>query len=540
MHFPFFSRVRTPLHRLMPAMALIAASSCMAQVSGAYKVTNIVSDGSVPAATTDASFINPWGISTSPNWWISTEGSGLNYVIPSSGAIAFKVTVPAASGVSTATGSPSGSATTAGATGMVLPNGTKASFLFSTLDGTISGWNGKLGTAGSVAQVVVNNTSAGAVYTGLAVLNTSTASYVLAPNFGAGRAVEVYDSTFKRTALAGTFTDPNLPSNYAPYAIHIIGTQIFVTYAVRTASTPYQEVLAPGNGIVDVFDPTGAFVARVAGGGNLNAPWGVAIAPAGFGIFGKDILIGNFGDGIINVYDPKTFAYLGQVADATGKTFVYPSLWELLPGGSTVTNSTSVSAGDTNTVYFTAGLAGEAHGLFAAISNDTSSGTPAFGLSAGDQMLNLSAGGSVQTTIAVAPTYNFSGSIALACQGLPAGASCAFSPAQLSVTGTSSATTILTIKTTRAYASVDKPGIFHSSTVLAALALPFTLLLSVRRFSNRLRLSIVAICVLTSAALVGCSTYGTTPTTPAGQSTVVVSASSGTTSKQTTVMLNVQ
>src|SRR5947209_5837025 len=205
--------------------AVIFAGCCLHASAQAYKVTNIVSDGSVPAQTTDSSFINPWAVSTSGTWWISAQGSGFNYVVPATGAISFKVIVPAASGSSTATGNPTGSVTTGGASGMVLPNGTKASFLFSTLDGTISGWNSKLGTAGALSQVAINNSATGASYHGLAILNTATASYVLAPNFGTGNSVEVYDSNFKPTKLAGSFTDPNLPANYAPVAIHIIGTQ---------------------------------------------------------------------------------------------------------------------------------------------------------------------------------------------------------------------------------------------------------------------------------------------------------------------------
>ena len=126
-----------------------------------YKVTNIVSDGSVPAPTMDPNFLNPWAMSVSGTWWISTANTGFNYVVPATtGAIAFKVIVPSASGAVGSTGLPAGSVTTGGAVGMVLPspNSTKASFLFSTLDGTISGWNSKLGTANAVTTIVINNT----------------------------------------------------------------------------------------------------------------------------------------------------------------------------------------------------------------------------------------------------------------------------------------------------------------------------------------------------------------------------------------------
>src|SRR5438105_3819641 len=202
-------------------LAALSASSAHAQVAGAYKVTNLISDGSVPAAVTDSSFLNPWAMSVSGTWWISNANTGFNYVVSSTtSTISFKVIVPPASG--TGTGFPAGSVTTASSVGMILPNGTKASFLFATLDGTISGWNSKLGTANAVCQIVINNSSAGASYPGLALLNTATASYLLVPNFGTGNSVEVYDSNFKSTKLAGSFTDPNLPSGYAPFSIHIL------------------------------------------------------------------------------------------------------------------------------------------------------------------------------------------------------------------------------------------------------------------------------------------------------------------------------
>jgi uncharacterized protein (TIGR03118 family) len=400
---------RTGVRAVARTLALLSAASVLcclpasAQIAGTYTVTNIISDGSVPATTVDANFINPWAASASPTWWISAQASGYNYVVPAAGTIAFKVIVPAASGLTTATGLPAGSVTTAGTTGMILPNGTKASFIFSTLDGTISGWNSKLGTANAISQIVVNK--AGASYPGLAIVNTATTSFLLAANFGTGNAIDIFDSNFQPAKLAGTFTDPNLPANYAPFSIHVIGSQIFVAYAVRTAAAPFRTVDAVGNGIVSVFDTTGNFVARAVTGGNLNSPWGVATAPTGFGVFGGSLLIGNFGNGLINAYDPKTFAYRGQLSDGTGKPLTYASLWELLPGATAVGNTTAVSAGDPNTVYFTAGLTGEAHGLFASIANNpTATGTPTFGFSSSAAAATVAAGSSATAIISAAPT----------------------------------------------------------------------------------------------------------------------------------------
>ena len=542
--------------KLSAMLALLALAVCalpaFTQTAGAFKVTNLVSDGSVPATTTDANFINPWGISVSSTWWINANGTGFSYVVPSSAAIPFKVGVPAASGATTATGTPTGSVTTAGTTtGFLLPNGTKASFIFSSLDGIITGWNSKLGTANAISQVAINNSAAGAVYTGLAMLTNTTGSFLLAPNFGKGNTVEVYDSNFAAAHLAGSFTDPNLPSNYSPYSVHVINGQVYVAYAVRTASAPYNEVLAPGNGILSLFDSNGNFISRVVTGGNLNAPWGVAIAPASFGIYGNDILIGNFGDGTISVYDPKTFAFLGQLTDGTGKVLVYPSLWDILPGASPVNGSTTaVSGGTAGTVYFTAGLSNEAHGLLAGISNDTSAGTPAFALTSSSPVATVTAGGSAQVSISVAPTNSFSGTVTLACSGLPVGATCNFSPTQLSVSSTASSIAMVTIQTASnqmvsPYGALRPQGGHRATGIATALLLPFASLLLYRRRNHTIRvLGLLCVLAATTGLVIGCSSYKTpanmTVTTPGGQSNIIVSATSGTLTQQTAIALTVK
>jgi uncharacterized protein (TIGR03118 family) len=540
-------RVNWSIAGIFAVFTLSAAVHTAAQTSGAYKVTNLISDGSVPAAVTDPTFINPWAISDSGTWWMSAEGSGYNFVVSSTaiplGTVNFKVIIPPASALTTATGVPAGSATTAGTAGMLLPNGTKASFLFSTLDGTIAGWNSKLGTANAICQVAINNSAAGASYPGLAILNSATASYILAANFGTGNAIEVYDSTFKPTKLSGTFTDPTLPAGYSPFSVHVLNNQVYVAYAVRSATPPYHTIDAPGNGVVSIFDVNGKFVARAATGGNLNSPWGVAIAPANFGIFGGSLLIGNFANGLINAYDPTTFNYRGQLVDGTGKPLTYPSLWELLPGGTTVGNTTSFSGGDTSTIYFTAGLAGEAHGLFAAISNDsTTSGTPAFGMSAATGELTVMNGSTVQTTISVAPTYGFNGTVSLACTGLPAGSTCSFAPPTITASATAPSIAVMTIQTSRTMALLERTG--HGlAGVAPALLLPFASVLVFyrRRFStltNFLGLFVLCgIMLATLGTILGC---GGSASTPAGTSQVVVTAKSGSVSQSATISLTVQ
>ena len=517
-----------------------------AQTGGAYKVTNLISDGSVPATVMDPTFINPWAISDSSTWWMSSEGSGYNFVVSSTatplGTINFKVIIPPSSGLATPPGHPAGSVTTAGTAGMILPNGTKASFLFSTLDGTISGWNSKLGAANALCQIAINNSAAGASYTGLAILNSATTSYILAANFGTGNSIEVYDSTFKPTKLSGSFTDPGLPQGYAPFSVHVLNNQVYVAYALRSATAPYHTIDAPGNGVVDIFDASGNFVARAATKGNLDSPWGVALAPANFGIFGGSLLIGNFGNGLIHAYDPKTFDYRGELVDGTGKPLTYPSLRELLPGGTAVGNTTSVSGGDTNTVYFTAGLTGESHGLFAALSNDTSSGTPSYGLSAATSALTVTNGSSIPTIISVAPTYSFNGVVKLSCTGLPAGASCSFLPSQIVASANAPSTAILTIQTSRTMALLERTG--HGVAGIApSLLLPFASVLVFyrRRFSAFTNfIGLFVLCGIIFAAfgtIIGC---GSSTSTPAGTSQVGVTATSGSISQTTTISLTVQ
>jgi uncharacterized protein (TIGR03118 family) len=518
-------------------LALCPAASSHAQ---AYKVTNLVSDGSVPATTMDPNFLNPWAISVSPTWWISTANSGFNFVVSAATDTSpFKVAV--ASGSGSGTGSPAGSVTTAGASGMLLSNGTKASFLFSTLDGTISGWNAALGTNTPVTLIAINNSSAGASYPGLAILNANpTTSYILAPNFGVGNKVEVYDQTFKAAALSGSFTDPNLPAGYAPWSIHILNNQIWVAYALRSASAPFTPVAGPGNGVVDIFDLNGNFVARAVTAGNLNAPWGVAFAPStGFGIFSGDLLIGNFGDGRINVYDPHSYAYLGQLMDTTGKSLTYDALWELLTGGTPVLNSTAVSGGSNISVYFTAGLTGEAHGLFGAIasSGTTPSGAATYSFSASTSTLTVTDGSSAQATLAVDPVNGFSGNVTFSCTGLPTGATCTFSPASVSVASNAVATSQVTINTagmsamgSRQNGPLDRPD--HSGTLILAVAslLPFSLFLLRRNLTPRERISLMLPLFLLSlgagAFMLGCGSSSTpTPVvTPTGQSQIQILA----------------
>jgi uncharacterized protein (TIGR03118 family) len=224
-------------------------------------------------------------------------------------------------------------------------------FLFATEDGTIAGWSG-----GTSAVTLFDNSAIDAVYKGLAISTIDTNSYLYAADFHNNK-IEVFRST-GAPSLKGNFTDPTLPSGYAPFNIQRIGDDLYVTYAKQVPGSD-DEAHGPGFGYVSVFDLQGNFKQRFASQGNLNAPWGLAMAPSSWGNLGGSVLIGNFGDGMINAFDSKGM-FIGPVADAHGKSLVNDGLWGLKFGN-------GANGASMNTLYLTAGLDDEQHGLFARI-----------------------------------------------------------------------------------------------------------------------------------------------------------------------------
>jgi uncharacterized protein (TIGR03118 family) len=531
-----------------------------AQTGNSYQVMNLISDGFVTASVTDPNLINPWGIGIGSTVWISGEKSGREIVTTASGTEKFDVNIPPASG--NALGQPTGVIFSGAATGFVLPVGAPPTFLFATHDGTISGWNAVLGTNGSTAQIVVNNGASNASYTGLALLNNSAGTYLVAANFGQASDIEVYDTSFKQAKLAGNFTDPKLPAGYSPFSVHVLGNQVFVAYALRSTTTTngvtaFKQTVGAGDGILDVFDLNGNFVATAVNGGNLNAPWGVAMAPSAFGVFSGDLMVGNFGDGVINVYNPNTYAFLGQLIDSTGKAISNPSLWEIVFGTS---NATPPGTGDPDTLFFTSGLTGADHGLFATITSaNNTSAAPTFGFSASASTATVTDGSSTSATVSVVPTNGFSGNVALSCSG-PVGISCAFSSSSLSVSATVVSTTNVVIQTTgnmaKAHGSSLKDG---AAGIVVAVLFPFGSLLAFSRKrarNGKLHSLGVAILFLTIAGLVvGCSSSNspsssspsstssstsTSTPTPTGLQQVTIKATSGSVTQTATINLTVQ
>jgi len=315
-----------------------------------FSQQNLVSNIPGLAAWTDPNLVNPWGVSFSPTspFWVSDNGTGLATLYNSTGTpLSLVVTIPP----------PTGKMGPAAPDGQVFnPNPANfggAHFIFSTEDGTISSWSG-----GTSALLNVDDSSANSVFKGLALANNGSNTYLYATDFH-NNAIDVFDTNFNKVTLGGSFTDPSLPAGYAPFGIRASGGFLYVTYALQN-SAKHDDVAGPGHGFVDVFDTNGNLIQRLVSMGALNSPWGLAWAPAGFGKFSGDLLVGNFGDGTINAFDPKTGTLLGQIDGANGMPLINDGLWALTFGN-------GGNGGSTNILYFTAGLNQESDGLFGSI-----------------------------------------------------------------------------------------------------------------------------------------------------------------------------
>ncbi len=348
-------------------LAVQAAAPVDAGIArGSFHQTNLVSDLPGMAKFTDANLVNPWGLSasaTSPIW-VSDNNAGVSTLYRGDGtAVPLVVTIPAPDAPTG--GTPTGTVFNTTASDFKVISGSnsgKALFLFATEDGTIAGWNpGVGGTSATIAvdHSAVPDAANGAVYKGLTLGSVGSNNYLYASNFRSGQ-VDVYDGVFHPATLAGSFTDPNLPSGYAPFGIQNIGGQIFVTYAKQDADR-HDDVSGPGNGFVDIFGTDGTFVRRFATQGTLNSPWGLALAPSTFGNFHGDVLVGDFGDGLINAYTPSG-VFRGQLKSETNAPIQIDGLWGLRFGN-------GGAGGDPNTLFFAAGIGGEQHGLFGTIQN---------------------------------------------------------------------------------------------------------------------------------------------------------------------------
>lgn len=323
-----------------------------------YSSQVLVSNGSQPAPFTDPNLVNAWGIAFNPTGvvWVNNQGTGKSTLYDGNGVPqSLVVTVPGpAAGVPS---NPSGIVFSGGAD-FVVTDGVRngpARFIFATLEGSISGWAPNVNALN--AQLAVPTTGA-AVYTGLALGGNGTTHLLYAANFRTGR-VDVFDGTFKPVEVPGGFRDRSLPSSYAPFGIQAINGDVYVTYAKPDPATG-QSAHGPGLGFVNVFDPEGRLLRRVASRGVLNAPWGLALAPASFGKFGGALLVGNLGDGTINAYGPRSGRFLGTLRDTRGRRLHMDGLWGIAFGN-------GVLAQESNALFFTSGPNHGADGAYGVI-----------------------------------------------------------------------------------------------------------------------------------------------------------------------------
>ncbi len=353
-------RTKSPLTTSRPSwitvLSLVAIGALSLPASAQkVNVTYLTSDITAVGSYNDTNLINPWGMSISPTgpWWISDNGTGLSTLYDGTGQPqSLVVTIPPASG--SGKGTPTGTVYN-GSTDFKIHN-TPASFLFCTADGTISGWY-----AGNTAFIAVNNSSSGAVYTGIALANEGGANYLYVANFNAGT-VEAYDTNFSSHSFgSNAFTDSSIPAGYAPFNIQAIqgSSHLAVTYAKQNASKN-GDIPGPGNGYVDIYDTAGNLVLRLQHTLYLNAPWGVVQAPASFSGFGNDLLIGNFGSGAISAYNITTGAWIGNMFDPNNLPVKIDGLWGLTFGN-------GGSGGPATTLFFTAGIFGGNHGILGSI-----------------------------------------------------------------------------------------------------------------------------------------------------------------------------
>lgn len=345
---------------LVFALGLVAASTTQA-AGGFYQQRNLVSDGFIPADHVDANLVNGWGVAFNPFGavWVANAGTGTSTLYDGAGnVLSLVVQIPTAANTG-GTGSPTGIVFNA-STGFAVSKGSTSGasrFIFATEDGVIAGWAPNVDLTHALSAI--DNSATGAVYKGLALSAGGSGSLLYASDFHNAK-VDVFDSAFRPVLLsAGAFTDPSLPRGFAPFGLQAINGNIYVSYAKQDADR-HDDVAGKGLGFVNVFDPNGRLLRRLVSHGRLNAPWGMTLAPAGFGKFSNRLLVGNFGDGKINAYDLATGQFVGRLKGLDRKPIQIDGLWGLAFGNGFLGQSV-------NTLFFAAGPGGEQHGLYGRI-----------------------------------------------------------------------------------------------------------------------------------------------------------------------------
>jgi uncharacterized protein (TIGR03118 family) len=337
--------------------ALAIASASQAGASDFYKQRNLVSDSSqIRAENHDPRLVNAWGLAFNPFGvaWVADNGTGFSTLYDGDGKPqSLIVTIP---GAGKEKGNPTGTVFYGGPA-FLVSNGQASGpsrFLFVNEDGGISGWSPTVDLTHAIRVVDTGNDHA--IYKGVAISGNGRGTLLYATDFHNGK-VNVYDATFKPVTLPDRpFFDPNLPSGFAPFGIQAINGDLYVSYAKQDADRE-DDVQGRGLGYIDVYDPNGRLLRRLVSNGALNAPWGMALAPASFGKFSNRLLVGNFGDGTINAYDLASGHWVGRLKGTDHKPVRVPGLWGIAFGN-------GLSNQPIDTLFFSAGPGGEQHGLY--------------------------------------------------------------------------------------------------------------------------------------------------------------------------------
>jgi uncharacterized protein (TIGR03118 family) len=349
----------------------LSAASASTHHRSSYRQINLVSDQPHHANLTDSDLVNAWGLAASPGTndkpgsplWVADNGADKATLYMGSGPTS--VTKNPLIVVKVRGKAPTGQVFNGDATAFMVHDkmGHQASapFIFDTENGTIDAWSPTVnpnGTNPSVRTEIVRDNGANAVYKGLATAQVGGKSFLYATNFRSGR-VEAYNDKFKPVEMpGGLFVDPGLPTGYGPFGIAEINGKLYVSFA-KQDDTLHDDSAGMGRGFIDVFTNDGKFVHRLVTRGALDSPWGLTLAPAGFGQFSGDLLVGNFGNGHINVYNPVTGRHLGELRQGKGRPIVIDGLWGLTFGNG--------NAAKTNELVFSAGPDHESHGLLGKI-----------------------------------------------------------------------------------------------------------------------------------------------------------------------------
>jgi uncharacterized protein (TIGR03118 family) len=350
----------TPRRLALLVLLAFVFTSVSAQPPNAYTVRNLVSDGSVPADNLDPNLIDGWGVAFNPNGfvWVNSALAGKAVLYDGNGVPnQLVVSIPAATGGGQ--GIPTGIVFSS-SNDFQVTNGVgtgPSRFIFASLTGSISGWapNVELNNA----LIAVDNSANGASYTGLALAANGTGNMIYAADVRRGR-IDVFDRTFAPVTLPGSFRDPNVPSGYVPFAIHNLQGNLYVSFGKHNSTGTFVEP-GKGQGFVGVFDANGHFLRHINSASFLNAPWGMAIAPADFGRFSNRLLIGNFGDGTVQAFDLANGNRVGALRTSPGRPIVIPVLWGMAFGNGILNQPTNV-------LFFAAGPNFGSGGLYGRIS----------------------------------------------------------------------------------------------------------------------------------------------------------------------------